>query len=499
MLPDLAWVKAKLRWLADPLFWGSFVFVLVVKLAVFHFACQQYLIHGFHPAFGLDFEVVEAFSDFRYYYMNFVWAFVQGNLPYTEGLYMVGDSQVYIYPPLFLYILAAFYYLPSDRLFPDLLIMASNLGRDLDFLRVGFAFVVFDFATCVMIYVTARRLTEHAALPVVAMLLFALNPVALWWGDYLWLSTPIHTFFLVVGFYFMIQGKLRWAAIWVTVATMVKQTAALLLPVIVFLELRRGAKQALISLGIMIGIAVIFSLPYIVLYPLTYLNCVIRGMSPYWFYDELPNPTHPIPVSVLAFYWPEPFKFIAISAVFQGIPWGICLGLFWLLASFIPDQPPRRYQEQLLLLVSLLSLAMHIFFARGIYKFYLIAMLPFLILFGVSLDRPLIPRAVISSSDLVILDKVTNDHLPWLKTQLLNFRHKASLIVNNFFTWWTLIVIWASLAIFLVHRYYTHVILLMVFLILLIYGGYRYIWKRRKLRLQIPKEETLTIGETEGL
>ncbi len=495
MFTDLAWFKAKLGRLADPLFWGSFLSLLLVKLAVFHFACQQYLIYGFHSSFGLGFEAVEAFSDFRYYYMNFVWAFVQGNLPYTEALYMIGDSQVYIYPPLFLYILAAFYNLPSERLFPDLLIMASNLGRDLDFLRVGFAFVVFDFATCVMIYITARRLTANTALPVVAMFLFALNPVALWWGDYLWLSTPIHTFFLVVGFYFMIRGNLRWAAIWITVATMVKQTAALLLPVILFLEWRRGAKQALTALGIMVSIAVIFSLPYLVLYPLTYLNSVIRGMSPYWFYDQLPNPTHPIPVSVLAFYWPEPFKFIAISAVFQGIPWGICLGLLWILAYLIADHPPRHNQEQLLLLVLLLSLAMHIFFARGIYKFYLIAMLPFFILFGVSLDRPIIPRGVISSSNFAILDKVADDHLSWFKTQLRRFGGKASLIVNNAFTWWTLVVIWASISIFLVHRYYTHLILLAVFLILLIYGGYRYIWKRRKLRTQNTKGETPSICE----
>ena len=381
---------SKLRHLADPLFWVPFVAIVIFKLAIFHYASLSYLLLGQHPTFGIHFEVGEYYSDFTFYYMTFVRLFVQGNLPYTEALYTIDNIQVYIYPPLYLYILTAFYYIPSDLLFPDIVITATTLGRDLDFLRVGFAFIVFDLATCVLMYISARKLTANRAIPVVVMLLYAVNPVSLWWGNYLWLSTPIHTFFLVLGFYFMIRGDLRWAALWITVATMVKQTAAFLLPAILFLEYRQGMKRVLTSLGIMIGVALVLSMPYLLLYPFDYLRAVMSGMGSYPLYDTPPAPTYPVPVSTLAIYWPEPFKFFVITAVSNGIPWAVSLGVFWILAFLIPEQPDRRHREQVVLLALLLSLALHLFWARGIYKYYLIALLPFLILFGAVLRGRLI-------------------------------------------------------------------------------------------------------------
>ena len=236
MSADEPWSITKLRSLTDPLFWVPFIPIVLLKLAIFHFSSIHFLHLGYHPTFGMHFEVVEAFADFDYYYLNFVEAFVQGNLPYTQALFTVGGVQTYIYTPLFVYILAAFYYVPSELLFPDIRFTALSLGQNLTFLRVGFAFVFFDIATCAMMYVAARTLTRNRAIPVVVMLLYALNPISLWWGNYLWLSTPIHTFFLVLGFYFMIRNELRWAILWMTIAAMVKQTAALLIPVILFLE-----------------------------------------------------------------------------------------------------------------------------------------------------------------------------------------------------------------------------------------------------------------------
>ena len=480
------WYITKFRRLADPLFWVPFVAIVIFKLAIFHYASLSYLLLGQHPSFGIHFEVGEYYSDFTYYYMAFVRLFVQGNLPYTEALYTIDGIQVYIYPPLFLYILGAFYFIPSDRLFPDIVFTAASLGRDLDFLRVGFAFIVFDLATCVLMYITARRLTTKRVIPVVVMLLYALNPVSLWWGDYLWLSTPIHTFFLVLGFYFMIRGDLRWAALWIAIGTMVKQTAALLLPVILFLEYRHGMKRVLTSLGIMMGVALVLSMPYLFFYPFDYLRVAVSGMGSYWFYDVPPAATHPVPISTLAVFWPEPFKFIVIAAVFNGIPWAVSLGLLWLLAYLIPEQPEQRYREQVVFLVLLLSLALHIFWARGIYKYYLIAMLPFLILFGAVLRGPLIPsRSLSCPFSSRFQQHFQGLHVLFIKVRI-QFRNLGVAIVNNVDTWWFVIVGLVSIGIFAVHRHFTQLILLLLFLPLIMYAFYHYYWRKRQDKKNLP-------------
>jgi hypothetical protein len=476
MSGEESWFKTQLRRLADPYFWVAFVVIIAVKLALFNFAAWHYLTMGTHPLFGFDFAVVEGYSDFTYYYMNFVQRFIQGYLPYTDDLYLVNGLQTYIYPPLFVYILGAFSFLPSEMLFPNLVVEGVILGRSLLFLRVGFTFIVFDLATCVVIYLTARQLTSNRILPVVALLVFALNPISLWWGNYLWLSTPIHTLFLALGFYFLLRREMLWAVIWITVAVLVKQTAALLLPLVLIMEFRRGLDRFFISLAVAASIVLLVSLPYIALFPFTYLGALTAGMGSYWFYEVLPQVTHPVPVSVLAIGWPEPFKYIAFMTVYQGIPWMGFLSLFWVSGLLIADQSGSKYTRQVLLVTLLLSLASHIFFARGLYKFYLIAMLPFLVLFGTTLHRPILGREINSLGS----------------THWQRLRHSLWQGINNWATVWYLLVIVASLGIFFINRYFTHLILLSLFLPLFGFTVYWYGWlpyRRGKLSQRTAKSE----------
>jgi len=471
MSGEESWIKQRLRGLVNTYFWSAFIPVIIVKLVLFHFAAGQYLATGAHPLFGWDFAVVEGYSDFTYYYMNFVRQFVQGNLPYTDTLYLVNGMQTYIYPPLFLYILGGFYFLPSEALFPNLILESLMLGRSLDFLRVGFAFIVFDLATCVVIYLTSRQLTSNRFVPVGAMLIFAFNPISLWWGNYLWLSTPIHTFFMVLGFYYLIRQKLLWAVFWITVAAMVKQTAALLLPLVFFMEFRYSLERVFIAVAVAVAVVLLVSLPYIALFPFTYIEALTAGMGSYWFYEALPPVTHPVPLSVLAIGWPEPFKFIAVMLIFQSIPWITFLALFWLSGIFVAEQSGQEYKDQVLLVAFLLSLASHIFFARGLYKFYLIALIPFFVLFGTSLNRPI--RVHIGDSAGT--------------TRLRRIRHCLWQGINNWSTLWFILVGVVSIGIFFVHRYFTHLILLAVFVPLLTVAGYRYVWlpyRRRKSQQQ---------------
>ncbi len=459
--------------MANPVFWGPFLAIIIVKFWVFHLSVVRYIeyqtvyFEWSYFYFGMDFEIVEPYADFQAYYMTFVERFVQGNLPYTPDLYMVGEIQVYIYPPLFLYITTAFYYIPIELLFPDLVLLSLFSSTSLSFARVGFCFVFFNIATCIVVFVAAKKLTTNRFLPAASMLLFGLNPIALWWGDYMWMSTPIHTFFLVLGFYFMLDGRLRWAAFWITIATMVKQTAGLLLPVILMLELSRDWRRVPISLGIMATVGITLSMPYLALYPVDYISAVASGMGGYWM-EALPQQTYPVPVSVLAWYLPPMAKNAIIWAVYFGIPFLICLMTFWILTWLIERQPVRRYKEQLLVLTLLLSLAFHTFFPRGIYKYYLIALLPFLVL--------LIPAL---HGSLVQLRQGS-----WLHETFHN-KPLVQSIVNNAATWALLLVSVVSIALFVVHRFVSPAILLSLFLFCLLVAWYQFDWKHRS---KSPKE-----------
>ena len=459
-------VKRLLQRLADPYFWSMFIPILIVKLILFHFSAEQYLATGVHPLFGWDFAVVEGYSDFTYYYMNFVRRFVQGYLPYTENLFTIGGLQTYIYPPLFVYILGVFYFVPSEALFPNLIVESLILGRSLDFLRVGFAFIVFDLATCVVLYKTARQLTSNRFIPVVVMLVFAFNPISLWWGNYLWLSTPIHTFFLAIGFYYLVRQEMLWAVAWITIAAMVKQTAGLLLPLVIIMEMQHGMERLFQALAVTAAIVLLVSFPYIALFPLTYLGALTAGMGPYWFYNSLPPTSHPVPISVLAIGWLEPFKFITFQIVYNAIPWIIFLAVFWLSGIYIADQSGRDYTDQILLVALLLSLASHLFFARGLYKFYLIALLPFLVLFGSTLNRPILSRA----------GKFEG------ATRWQRLRRQMCRLGNNWATLWFVFVIVISVGLFFVYRYFEHLILLAVFVPLFSYAVFRYVWKPYRQR-----------------
>ncbi|MFX1564082.1 MAG: hypothetical protein ACFFDP_12325 [Promethearchaeota archaeon] len=478
MVNNLSRMPEELRKLADPLFWFPFLFIIVFKLGIFHLATVEYLAHSYHYYFGMDFWIVEAFSDFKYYYLNFVNKFLAGNLPYTEALWAPEGVQVYIYPPLFLYITTIFYFIPSEFLFPDLR-QLSFMGTDFHFARIGFSFVFFDIATCIIIYAAAKKLTSNRVLPLMAMLLYALNPVALWWGDYMWLSTPIHTFFLILGFYFMIRGDLYLSAFWVAIATMIKQTAGLLIPVILFLELARSKRRLFTSLGIMASVGIICSMPYLILYPGKYIGSIIRGMGGYWFWEELPVMSYPIPVSVLAFYWPSPLKDIVFIAVANGIPWGACLAIFWACAWIIQQKSSQIYQEQLVTLSLLLSLSMHIFWPRGIFKYYLIALLPFLILYAAILRGPIIRLPQTNLIKSTFSSKPLRRLPAWISASICQFTRLLQSILNNRATWWLVIVGIASIGIFSVHRYLTHAILLPLFLFVLIFAWYKYSWKTR--------------------
>jgi hypothetical protein len=260
--------------------------------------------------------------------------------------------------------------------------------------------------------------------------------------------------------------------------------------VIWFLEYRRGLKQLLIAVGITAAVGVLLSMPYLLLYPTTYIQALTAGLGSYWFYDELPAVTHPIPVSMLAFFWSEPFKAIVFNLVYHGIPFFIVLMFMWVISYMISEQPPSAYREQLILVALLLSLGVHIFLSRGIFKFYLGAMLPFLIFFGAILKGPLVPVQRVSCPVQSRGAKYMVALPPWILDIIHRFQILSMGLVNNITTWWFVLVGLASISIFAVHRYLTHAILLALFLLVLLFALFKHGWKWQKQRKSRNQKQT---------
>jgi len=277
----------------------------------------------------------------------------------------------------------------------------------------------------------------------------------------------------------MLRQDLRWAAFWIAIATMIKQTAVILLPVIFFLELARGTRRALVSLGIMVAVILALSMPYLALYPLDYLGSILRGIGGLMLGDTLPLDSYPISVSILAFYFPQPLRLIVSYLVYYGVPFGASLAVLWATSLAIPQSPRHAYQTRLLTVALLLSLALHTFFPRGIYKYYLLALVPFLILFAVAQRGPLVPAPPTNLLQTAFR-RDPSRRLP-LSVQR-GFEASAQrwrAIVNTRAPWWLLLVWLASVAIITVHRFDTPAILLALFLLVLVYAIYEFIWKTR--------------------
>ena len=84
---------------------------------------------------------------------------------------------------------------------------------------------------------------------------------------------------------------------------------------------------------------------------------------------------------------------------------------------------------------------------------------------------------------------------PRLVDLIHRFQYLSMELINNVTTWWFVLVGLVSLAIVFSHRYFTHIILLAVFVSLLIYGSYHYVWKRRVNRKKKLKELTRSENE----
>ena len=228
---------------------GIVALALACKLIVFWLSVGT--------SMGLSLPNAENWQDYGLAYVPAVDAFRSGFLPYV--------SFYYPYPPLFLYALTAFSYLPLPSWSSALPLVAA------------------DALTVIPVYLIARELvSEQRALMI--SILFVLAPTNLYYVDYLWLNPSLTTLFLMTSIYFLIKRHYGLSALALALSIGFKQTALLALPVVLLVMWGVGVRrrEPLKYLLLVASICLLFSLPYIVVSPTLYLDSVFRVPFGLW-------------------------------------------------------------------------------------------------------------------------------------------------------------------------------------------------------------------------
>ena len=218
-----------------------FLFATALALRVITSAWQVFFgLHGIPSLFPAN-----TWGDFYGIYIGWLQFISHGMLPYR-------DFFTYIYTPLFLYVLYPFYVIGGAH-------------------AASIPIIVSDAATSPVAYLIVRKLASRRV-SLVAGLMYAICPFALFYEGYLWLSSQPMTFFMLLAIYFLRSNKPTYSAFSMALAILFKQEALFILPAFGLWfakwfkkSIRKGALTFLLTL-----LAV--SLPFLILSPIGYLS-----------------------------------------------------------------------------------------------------------------------------------------------------------------------------------------------------------------------------------
>ncbi|MFW9796219.1 MAG: hypothetical protein ACFFE2_04205 [Candidatus Thorarchaeota archaeon] len=343
----------------------------------------QFNIFGFTIHFQF-----EGWSDYSYYYQTWGDRFLSGFTPYSSAFdYVTVDHYVpYFFPPLYLYLCVLGNSLPIDPFGTAVLLC------------------VFGFATAFPIYGIATFISDSKRIGEIAAATYLFNPLILFHTTYTWLNPAPFVFFIILSFYLLMKQHRLTGTLAMVTAALFKQTAFFLaLPLIAYLiktppsndldvvqeadesrvlgdqtEVRGFLKMTVIVLVYFL----IISFPYIIDFRNYFYYIFQRpGMSLFDDYTSLPAGNAPISFAVLFIYFGAPEALTRIINIATAYSLFIVIGV---LITFVPmllevkdDRNLPLYWRRMLYFTLLMLLIVHIFSPRGIYKYYLVALIPF--------------------------------------------------------------------------------------------------------------------------
>ncbi|RDE13660.1 MAG: hypothetical protein C4K47_05965 [Candidatus Thorarchaeota archaeon] len=337
---------------------------------------------------------LEGWADYDYYYISWADQFLRGVQPYTtEFDYQTIGGTVYnipyFFPPLFLYLCAFGRVLPIQPF------------------GIGLVITVFGYLTALPIYGVGKYLSDNPHVGEIAAATYLFNPIVLYHTVVDWLNPAPFVFFVMLSIYLIVSGHRVSGVLAMATAAMFKQTAFVLaIPLVCFflrrppqkdvapetealqegkrslpsdkLDLRSFSKIVLVVLLY----AVALSVPYL-LDPLNYGYFIFQRAGAFLLTDLATPPGDGLPMTlaVILIVMHAPEWLIQGVNLMTYYSVGLILGLLPILVQMLIEMKDDRnltgYWRRMLYLTLLLLLWIHLFSPRGIYKYYLVALVPF--------------------------------------------------------------------------------------------------------------------------
>ncbi len=357
--------------------------------------------------------ILEHYDDWSWYYFPFATQFLEGHLPYTPELYeIVPGHQSYLYPPFFLYSLVTFFLFPGSY--------SLVLG-----------IVFFDLISGICLFLITYRISHSTFRASLAAVLYFLNPIAIWWTDFCWFAEAVFTTFLIISIFFLVEDQYTLASVFMALATMTKQVAVIFVPVIFFFAYRKNLRTLAQSLIVFFSIVLVISLPYLILMPFDYISIIIGPAGPPLYSGMMPPLNMPVPLFASFWFLPVPIRDFIAFVIYSYMPLIVTLVLLYSFLLFSNASSSRQFHYEFIGYALLISLAFYSFFPRGIFKWYAVAIVPFLVLATVMMPRVKSPQPNV----LTIIERVRYQFDYRLLIAIL-----AYYLVSFAFTWthrWT--------------------------------------------------------------
>ncbi|MHA2253150.1 MAG: hypothetical protein ACXAD7_22500 [Candidatus Kariarchaeaceae archaeon] len=348
--------------------WGSFFHITIAESDPLDFG--QFL--GLEPG---DHVESEGYVDYSYYYIDYVNAFVDKDWnPYSGNLEEGDVLNGYVYGPLYIYLIAigkAWFDLSAENS-----IIYSNL--------------VFDSLSYVMVYLLAKRVTGNVIAMMIAVI-GSFSPIALFYASVRVLNAPQMNFFTLLFVYLFLKHRDTLSMATLAVATLTKQFPLFLaMPVGFFMVRRYGLLKGTTFILLYFLFLFLFSLPWIILTPVAYytklflpgggkdaITCPHGGEATNLVAGTLTcdfSTKEPTLLGLTDFWSDFLFIFVNNHTIFLGslflLAWVGFTGYDYM------EKNPKLY---LRFFAAYLTLS-HATIARGIYKYYLSFLMPFILL-----------------------------------------------------------------------------------------------------------------------
>ncbi|MFX0094658.1 MAG: hypothetical protein ACFFBD_23180, partial [Candidatus Hodarchaeota archaeon] len=295
------------------------------------------------------------------------------NLPWGEWVLSFGQgvaANYYFMTPVFLYFLLPFGY----PLFPPQLL--------------AIPLILTDSLTIIPLYLTIKELGKDDRLALYGSILYLLSPLNIFYLGVVWLSTGPIIFLFVWSIYFLVRKEYQAANLCFALTIMTKQIVLFfMLPFYIIVFLQCGWKAAGKRFGEFSLVCFLLSLPYILLTPVDYILHVwgpqplpaLQGNT------ELPdnriavNLQHTaLALNLDTFLGGTFFQFFAILFNTYIL---LILAIFFVSGILIYYYKTDNLTNlNISYVFCLYGFTFHLFFVRGIYKYFLPLLIPLFII-----------------------------------------------------------------------------------------------------------------------